>query len=104
LQTLAGIAVPLVHEGAPQVVDAPGYVQLVDVPSQVAAQGPVPGHEARDPRGFPETTTQVPTVPLSLHASHAPVHARLQQTPSAQKFETQSLSILHATPAATPSL
>ena len=29
----------------------------------------------------------VPTEPTMLHASHAPVHAALQQTPSAKKLE-----------------
>lgn len=39
-------------------------------------------HGVLDPRGTPLTGAQVPTLPATLHASHCPLHAALQHTPS----------------------
>jgi hypothetical protein len=53
----------------------------------------------RDPRGSPLTATQVPLLPSTLHASHWPVHARVQQTPSTHTLDWHSPPVLHPTPA-----
>jgi hypothetical protein len=47
----------------------------------------------------PDTFVQVPTL---LQAWQAPVHALLQQTPSAQWLVAQSLSALHTAPMGRP--
>jgi hypothetical protein len=61
-------------------------VQLtVVVPLQVPAHAPVPAQGAREPRGAPATGTQVPTLPVTLQASHCAPHDVLQHTPSAQE-------------------
>jgi hypothetical protein len=77
-------------------------VQLVAlVPSQVAAQVPLPGHADRVPRGPPDVSVvQVPRDAGRLHASHWPVQALSQQTPSWQKPLAHSSGALplHATP------
>jgi hypothetical protein len=65
---------PVVHWASVAQVVA----QEADVPPQVyGAQDGLPPLPAG-------TTEQVPTLPLRLHASQAPPHAVLQQTPSAQ--------------------
>jgi hypothetical protein len=72
------------------------------MPSQVAAQSPVPPQAARVPAGcWPSgRTVQLPTEPIAAHSSQEPVQAWLQQTPSAQKPLTQSDAVdaLHAPP------
>jgi hypothetical protein len=42
---------------------------------------------------------QVPRLPERLHASQLPPHAELQQTPSVQKFDAQSVFALQVCPA-----
>jgi hypothetical protein len=48
--------------------------------------------------------TQVPTVPWSAHVTHVPVHALLQQTPSAQKPVAHSAAIVHELPIGLPGI
>lgn len=50
--------------------------------------------------GAPFTGEQVPTEPVTSHASHWPPHARSQHTPSAQTPVPHSASALHSMPAA----
>ncbi len=58
------------------------------MPSQVPLQmGSVPGHGARGLTGSPVTGEHVPWSVTRLHASHCPLQAPLQQTPSAQNVE-----------------
>ena len=52
---------------------------------------------ASEPR---DTGLQVPTLPTRLHASHVPLHAVPQQTPSAQLPETHSLDPAQLLPVA----
>ena len=68
------------------------------VPSQVPPQVPVPLHAERVPRGVPITAVQVPTAFATSHASHWPLQAWLQQTPSAQNPLAQALLMRHAPP------
>jgi hypothetical protein len=62
-------------------------VQLVRVGAAHVPPQSVPSvvHAARDPVGVPACCEHVPTSPVSAHDSHCPVHAALQQTPSATK-------------------
>lgn len=82
----------------------PGAVQaVVVVPSQVLAQGPAPPQAVRAPTGAPLTGEHVPPFPLTLQASHCPVHEVAQQTPSTHEPAAQSLEATHAAPSARPS-
>lgn len=56
----------------------------------------------RWPRGVPLIGTHVPSLPLSPHASHCPVHAESQQTKSTQWPLAQVASLWHATPFGSP--
>lgn len=58
-------------------------VHVALVPLQLPAQAPVPPHAGWPGRGAPLTKPHMPVVPLQN--SQAPLHALLQQTPSAQK-------------------
>lgn len=69
-------------------------------PSHVPWQGPVPAHAARPPRGAPVTGVHVPSWPSTSQASHAPVHAELQHTPSTQAPVPHSSVALQRSPAA----
>jgi hypothetical protein len=53
-------------------------------------------HIGREPCGAPITAVHTPPVPL--HDSHWPVHALLQQTPSAQKPLVHCEDVVHAPP------
>jgi hypothetical protein len=89
--------VPL-HVAAAHTVDVPGAApQLVrDESSHLAWQAPVPLQAGRVPRGGPESTgVQVPSLPETLQASHWPVHALLQHTPSTQWPLPHSASAAH---------
>jgi hypothetical protein len=55
-----------------------------------------PLHFGRVPLGAPVTGWQTPV--SGAHASHCPVHAALQQTPSAQKPEVHSVAAVHGAP------
>src|SRR6185436_12432665 len=49
--------------------------------------------------GAPDATgVQLPTVPGRLHATHAPLHAALQQTPCAQSPDWHSRPSAHVAP------
>jgi hypothetical protein len=56
------------------------------------------GHAGRLPCGLPATGVHVPALPSTSHASHWPVHALLQQTPSTQKPLTHAPSAPHSSP------
>lgn len=58
-----------------------------------------PAHGVRLPRGAPTAGTHLPSVPDSAHASHCPVHADSQQTPSTQKPLSHSRPSVQAAPA-----
>ena len=70
------------------------------VPLQRRAQGPEPPHAVRLAGAAPVTGEHVPAVPARLQASHWPVHAALQHTPSAQMPERQSVPLVHVAPLA----
>jgi len=82
----ASTAMPELQDGSRHVVPLPGYVQAAGwIPSQVPAQTePSEAQAVRALRGPPATGVQVPTLPLSAQASHWPVQAVSQQTPSTQ--------------------
>lgn len=57
------------------------------------------GHAGRFvPCGLPATGVQVPTLPATSHASHWPVQASLQHTPSTQNPLTHAPFEPHASP------
>lgn len=67
----------------------------------VVPQGAVVAHPGWGAGGgLPERFVHVPTLPVTLHAWHAPPQALLQQTPSAQKPEVQSVPKVHTMPVA----
>jgi len=82
----ASTATPELQEGLRQVVLAPGYAQADGwAPSQAPPQTvPSEAQAVLALRGAPATAVQVPAVAASAHASHCPVHAVSQQTPSTQ--------------------
>ena len=84
MQNACIVATPLVQLAGVHCVLAPGRKQLVrSVPLQVPLQAlPSLAHAGRLPRGAPVTAVHVPGV--RSHASHWPVQALLQHTPSAQ--------------------
>jgi hypothetical protein len=79
-----------------------GYAHAVrptplHVPPQVV---PVPLHAVRLPWGAPLTAKQVPTLFVTSHASHCPLHATSQQTPSTQYPLVHSSEAPHVIPIA----
>ncbi len=84
------VSTPFVQLACTHVTEEPTYpVQDVRVlPSHWAAwHGSVAGgtgHAGRLPCGLPTTGVHVPVLPATSHASHSPVHALSQQTPSTQ--------------------
>ena len=92
-QLAATVSTPFVQEAARQWVDAPGYPQEVALdPSQAPPQtDPSDEHAGREPCGAPEASVeQVPGLPATSHASHWPVQARSQQTPSTHAPDAHS--------------
>ena len=71
------------------------------VPSHVPAHAPLPVQEGRLPCGAPATAVHAPTLPTASHASHWPVQAELQHTPSTQWPELHSASLKQPVPFAT---
>lgn len=65
------------------------------IPPQVV---PAPAQAPWPARGVALTAMQVPGLVASAHASHCPVQATLQHTPSAQKPLTHSPAIVHDRP------
>ena len=93
------VAVPAVHEGAPQLVAAAADRQA-PAPLQVPSK-PQGGAAVQPPCGsfIPATTgVQVPAEPATLQAAHVPQLAVPQQTPSTQLPPWHSLPIAHAWP------
>ena len=87
------------HEAGLHSVVLPGKSHaLVSRPLQAGLHGPVPGHAGRLPTGAPVTAEHVPSMPFTLHDSHWPVHAALQQTPSTQKPLEQLFACVQAVP------
>jgi hypothetical protein len=90
LQLPAIVATPFAHEAARHFVVCPTKPphRSCTTPSQVPAEHAFPalagGQAGRPFWGAPTTGTHVPDSPLTLHASHIPVHVVLQQTPSTQ--------------------
>jgi len=84
---VSSVAVPAAHEGARHCVETPGYAHAAAfVPSQAPAHDePSESQAVRWPRGAPVTDLHVPALPVSAHASHWPLQALSQQTPSVQK-------------------
>ena len=78
----AGYANPLAQYGTPHTVDGEGSVHAVRLaPSQRPPQAPAESHAGRPARGLPLTGLQTPA---ALQASHWPVQAVSQHTPSTQ--------------------
>jgi hypothetical protein len=100
-QVAEGSSLPLVHEAARHSVPAANF-----------AQPPAPLHRPLEPQllgmsalhcpcgsGFPAATGEhSPTNPIWLQLTHGPVQARLQQTPSAQFWDAQSVPAVHIAP------
>jgi hypothetical protein len=98
-QLPAVVAVPAVHEGAPQLV-----------PTAVDRQAPAPLQVPSNPQGGAAvqppcgslvpaaTAVQVPAEPATLQAAHVPQLAVPQQTPSTQLPPWHSLPIAQAWP------
>jgi len=80
------VATPALHDASRHVADPPGYAQAVRaVPSHAPPQTvPSVEHAVRAPWGAPLTAAQVPALPGTSQASHSPLQATLQQTPSTQ--------------------
>jgi hypothetical protein len=72
---------PEAHVAATHTVEMPGSAPHVArfEPSHCAAQLPLPVHFERLPCGAPATAEHTPRLPATLHASHCPLHAELQQ-------------------------
>jgi hypothetical protein len=96
-QVAEDVAVPFVHEGATHSLSRPlanaaHFVRSL-VPSQASTlqtSPPPSAQAARLPCGAPLTPEHFPSTPLTSHASHCPVHAPSQHTPSTQYPEAQS--------------
>jgi hypothetical protein len=89
------------HDGGTQIVSA-AYTAQPPMPSQV----PVCPHDCcplsvQTPWGSPppaSTGQQVPTRPIWLQLRHGPRQPTLQQTPSVQNPDAQSMSFAHSAP------
>jgi hypothetical protein len=78
----AGYEKPLAQKSTPHTVDEEGIEHAARVvPSHTPPQTPAAAHAARPPRGLPLTGLHTPAL---SHASHWPVHAVSQHTPSTQ--------------------
>jgi hypothetical protein len=98
-QVALWVSTPFMQEGMLHWVWSLGKVQAVRLlPSQVPAHTPVPPQARRAPCGAPRTGEQVPRLPGLSHASHWPVQAALQHTPSTQKPVAHSAEVVHICP------
>ena len=98
-QLPALVAVPALHEGAPQLVPTAADRQ-VPAPLQVPSN-PQGGRAVQPPCGSlvpAATAVQVPADPATLQAAQVPQLALPQQTPSTQLPPWHSLPILQAWP------
>jgi hypothetical protein len=77
---------PFTQDGARHWLAATGYAQAArEEPSQAPPQAePSVAQAGRPARGSPITAVQRPVLPLTLQASHCPLHPVSQQTPSTQ--------------------
>lgn len=75
-------------------------VQFASLAHESGQPALVPLHRYGAQLGLPGPVVamQVPTEPLTLHALQAPVHAKLQHTPSTQRPEAHWLSLAHDVP------
>jgi hypothetical protein len=90
------VHVPTWQPAAVQVVGLVHVSRLT--PLHVPAHEPVPVHAARGITGVPVTALHVPTRPGSAHASHCPLHAVSQHTPSTQLPERHCEPTEHVAP------
>jgi hypothetical protein len=92
LQLAASVAVPPEQEASRHVAPAAGYVQeSAFVPLQAPPHSePSVAQAARRPTGAPITGAHCPARPGTSQASHCPLQAALQQTPSTQRPEAHS--------------
>jgi hypothetical protein len=99
-QNSCSVAVPFVQTGARHSLLFPGMLHdCVVTPSHEPAQPVVsPMQAARGETGNPLTAVHVPLLAARLQASHWPVHALLQHTPSTQKFDWHWPADVHAVP------
>jgi hypothetical protein len=105
-QRNADVSVNPVHAISWQTVPA-GYLSHAPVPSHMPVDPQVEaastGHWSRG--SVPSCAfTHIPTVPWSAQVTHVPVHALLQQTPSAQKPLAHSAAIAHELPIGLPGI
>jgi hypothetical protein len=99
LHVPAGLAWLLVQVADAQLTVLPGNTQAVRlVPLHVPTHEPVPAHGVRGV----VTATHVPRLLVVEHDSHWPLHAALQQTPSAHTPLAQTLPALQASPSGLP--
>jgi hypothetical protein len=104
-QLAARSATPPVQLGARQGTDEPAKPAhaIRSTPSHNAcAQGVPPvaaAHAACTPCGSPATGTQIPSAPGTSQASHWPVQAWSQQTPSVQKAVAHASLVVQGAPA-----
>jgi hypothetical protein len=100
-QVAGNVAISLAQLAWRQVTDEPTNAaqDVRVVPSHSAAvHGSVAvptGHAGLVPCGLPATGVHVPALPCTSHASHSPVHAASQQTPSTQNPLTQAVLVPH---------
>jgi hypothetical protein len=104
-QAAGSVAMPAVQLAATHVTEEPtNPVQAARVlPSHCAAEHglvvePVGQAGRFVPCGLPATGVHVPKLPCTSHASHWPVHALVQQTPSTQNPLTHAPFAPHAWP------
>jgi hypothetical protein len=90
---LLSMHAPPLHQRPPR--HAVSTAQLV---AHVPAMHTYDPHDVRPPWGGPPTLEQVPFEPATSQASHCPVHARSQHTPSTQNPEAHSAFEVHVAP------
>jgi hypothetical protein len=89
-QVADDVATPFVHDAATHSFAMPfAYVEHLvrSLPSHASAlhaSPPPSSHAVRVPCGAPMTPEHLPGTPVTSHASHWPLHALSQQTPSTQ--------------------
>jgi hypothetical protein len=94
------VATPAVQLAPRQAVSPAGYAHdTALVPSQTPPQAlPSEVQACRAPCGAPTTLVHCPSEPGTSHASHCPLHALVQHTPSTHGPEAHWFDPLHATP------
>lgn len=100
-QNEAGVTLPVVQLAGPQIVEVPGTAphERRSEPLHDDWQAPLPVHAVRTvPWTLPMTAEHLPTEPPTSHASHWPLQAESQQTPSTHLPDPHSLSVEHVVP------